>query len=133
MILQRTRQGIAGFAGIPEDDKRLGLHEPVAIVSGDHGGLEHVEMGEQRAFDLEGGYVESGYLQHVVPPAAIDEIALFILDVLVPRSRPLAEECRTRLLAVVPIHDRARRSAHEQFAELAFPNGLAAIANELHV
>src|SRR5262249_30230325 len=83
MILKRTRQGVACLAWILQHDESLGLDEAVDVVPRDQGRVENLRMGLQRAFDFERGYIETRYLQHVVAPAAIDEIALLVLDILV--------------------------------------------------
>src|SRR5690606_23942774 len=43
VILQRTRQRIAGLAMILKDDEGLRLDQPVAVEPGDHGTFEHVD------------------------------------------------------------------------------------------
>ena len=76
-------------------------------------------MALQHALDLERRDIHAGHFQHVVAPAAVNEVAVVVLDIFVAGARPFAQERRARLLAVVPIHHRAGRAAHLQFAHLA--------------
>src|SRR5207237_189069 len=78
-------------------------------------------MALQRALDLERRDIDAADLEHVVAPAAVDVISVLVLDIFVAGARPLAEESRPRLLAVVPVHQRAGRPAHLQFTHLAPP------------
>ncbi len=107
------------MSGDFEHHESLGLDQRVGVRPADHGGFEHVGMALQHALDLERRDIHAGDLQHVVAPAAVDEIAVVVLDIFVAGARPFAEERRARLLAVVPIHHRAGRSAHLQLAHLA--------------
>ena len=88
-------------------------------------------MGLQRAFDLERRDVEPRNLQHVVVTPAINVIAVLVLEIFVAGARPFAHEGAPRLRAVVPVHDRARRPADEQFAHLALLHRLAVVVDQL--
>ena len=74
---------------------------------------------ENDLLDLERRDVDAADLKHVVAAAAVDKVALLVLDIFVAGARPFAQESRPRLLAIVPIHQRAGRPAHLQFAHLA--------------
>ena len=99
-----------------------------------HGGFEHVGVRAERALDLERRDVDAADLEHVVAPAAVDVIAVLVLDVFVAGARPFAEEGGARLLAVVPVHDGAGRPAHLQLAHLAARvDHLAVVVDDAHV
>ena len=85
----------------------------------------------QRGLDLERRDIHARHFQHVVGAAAADVIAVGILDIFVARARPFALEGRARLLAVVPVHDRAGRPARIHLAHLALLHRLAVLADQL--
>src|SRR5262249_45547374 len=91
----------------------------IDIGPADHGGFQNIGMALQHALHLERRDVHARDLEHVVAPAAVDEVAVLVDDVFVAGARPFADEGGARLLAIVPVHNRAGRSALLQLAHLA--------------
>ena len=134
VILQRAREGVARLVRRFEHHERLGLDQPVVVRPADHGGFQHVGMALQHALDLERRHIHAGDLEHVVAAAAVDEIAVVVLDIFVARAGPVAEKGRARLLAVVPIHHCAGRPAYLQLTHLAAPgDDLAIVVDQAKV
>src|SRR5580704_9057511 len=134
VILQGAREGVARLVRRFEHHERLGLDQPVVVGPADHGGFEHVGVALQHALDLERRHIHAGDLEHVVAPAAVDEVAVVVLDIFVARARPFAEKGAARLLAIVPIHHRAGRSTHLQLTHLAgFGNDITVVIDQTEV
>ena len=70
-------------------------------------------------------------LQHVVAAAAIDVIAVRVLEIFVAGAGPGADKGSPAALAIVPIADRAGRAADEQIADLTLPHRLARLVDDL--
>ena len=91
MILQRAGKIAAALVRRFEHHEGLRLDQLLVVGPADDGGFQHVGMALQRAFDLERRHVHAGDFQHVVAPAAVDEIAVVVLDIFVAGARPFAE------------------------------------------
>ena len=108
-----------------EDDEGFRFDQAVFIGLTDHGGFEHGGVGGQRRFDFEGGNPDAADFEHVVGAAAIGEIAVVALAVLVAASGPGAEKGVAALFTVVPVIRGAGRAVDVQLAEFAFWHRLA--------
>src|SRR5207249_8970192 len=71
-------------------------------------GLEHRGMAHQRRLDLDRRDPDPADLQHVVSAAAVPEVAVLVLIVLVPRLDPRAEQRLLGLLVLVPRSEERR-------------------------
>src|SRR3989454_11998107 len=83
--------------------ERLRLDEPVGVLLADHRGLEHDRMAHERRLDLDRRDPDPADFQHVVRAAAVPEVAVLVLVVLVARLDPRAEERLFGLLVLVPV------------------------------
>src|SRR5579883_2997141 len=77
-------------------------------------------MADQRLLHFERRHPEAADLEHVVGAAAIDEAAVGAAFVFVASARPMAFECRARLLALVPIAVRGGGAFDQKLADFAF-------------
>src|SRR5439155_4763414 len=71
-------------------------------------------------------------LDHVVRAAAVDEVPVAVLLVLVAGVRPAAAERAQALLAIVPVRDRARRPADAQLPDRTAWKRPVLVVDDLH-
>src|ERR1700730_5711635 len=133
MLTQRKRHYFARLAGRLKHHKCLGPNQAILIGPSRHRRFEHVRMAHQHAFNLERRHVNTADLHHVVPPPAIQIVAVLVLDVFVAGTSPLAQKSRAGLLAVVPIHDCGSRPPDLQLTHLTLRDNSASLVNEADV
>src|SRR6266542_2398445 len=118
-VLQARRCRVA----ILEHDEGLGLDEPVRVLVADHGGLEDRRMAHEGVLHLDRRDPDAPHLQHVVGAAAVPEVAVVVLVVLVARLDPVAKERGLGLLVLVPVIGHGRVALDLQVADLALRHG----------
>jgi len=70
LLLEPRRRRVA----VLEDDERLRLDEPVRVLVPDDGGFEHGLVADPRVLDLDRRDPDAADLEHVVGPAAVQEV-----------------------------------------------------------
>ena len=104
VLLQRRGEiGVCATVG-SQHDISLGLDQPVLVGLPDHRGFEHRRVGSKRRLDFERRDPDAADLEHVVAAAAVGEIAVVALDVLVAAARPGPEKGVAAFFAVVPVN-----------------------------
>ena len=116
LVGQRRRRPPAGSFSTT---KALRLHQAVAVLPADHGGLQHGRVLDERALDLDRRDPDAADLQHVVGAAGVPEVAVGVLVVLVAGLDPVAEERLLGLLVLVPVVGHGRVALDAQVADLA--------------
>src|SRR6516165_9177663 len=116
MLFERLREILVGAGAGFDNDESFGPDQTITVRGADHRRFEHVLVHDQCRLDLGGRDIHAADLQHVVAAAAIDVIAVLVLEILVAGARPGAVEGRPAALAVVPVERRAGRAADQQIA-----------------
>src|SRR6516165_9385992 len=119
MLFERLREILVGAGAGFDNDESFGPDQTITVRGADHRRFEHVLVHDQCRLDLGGRDIHAADLQHVVAAAAIDVIAVLILEILVAGARPYAVEGRPAAFTVIPVEGGAGRAADQEVADFA--------------
>src|SRR2546428_2309590 len=107
------------LAALPYDHEGVRLDEPVLSENTDHRDLLHCRMLQQTVLHFLRRQPLARYLEQVVGPAAVGEIAIDVAPDHIARDVPLAQKSLLRLLHLLPVAQGARGTAHPQGTHFA--------------
>src|SRR5215510_1671914 len=128
--LELVGELVAAARGLLEDDEGLRLDQPIAVLTADHRRLQHRRVAHQRRLDLDRRDPDTADLQHVVRAAAVPEVALGVLVVLVACLDPRAEERLLGLVVLVPVVGHRRVALDAQVADLAARDAMPLVVDD---